>query len=465
MAGKTGILYLIEAIPTQANEPKRTIHKFDLKTRKTEKLAEDVKAFSVSANGEKMLIGQGEKWTIAPAAAAPKPGEGALNVASIQVRVDPKSEWKQMYSEVWRIERDWFYDPGHHGVNIEAMSKRYEPWLEQVGSRSDLNYLFQDMLGELTIGHLRAGGGDVPQATPPITGLLGADYRIENGRFRFAKIYSGENWNPGTRAPLTEPGVDVRTGEYLLAVNGKAVTPDQDVYSYFEGTAGKQTVLRVGADPNGSGARDVTVVPISSEVQIRKLAWIESNRRKVDQLSKGRLAYVYLPNTGLQGYSYFNRYYFSQVGKEGAVIDERYNGGGQAADYIVNFLSRPLLNFWKTRYGGVFTTPRGAIFGPKAMIINESAGSGGDLLPWYFRRLKLGPLVGTRTWGGLVGILGFPTLMDGGSVTAPNLAFFSPEGEWEVENHGVAPDAEVENDPKSAREGRDARNLRLPCGW
>jgi tricorn protease len=455
VAGKIGVVYLAETMTPGVGVSGSTIHMFTLKTRKVERLLDNVTSFSVSADGEKMLFAKAQKWTIAGASAAPKPEDSAMKIDSVQVRVDPKAEWKQMYTEAWRIERDWFYDPNHHGVNITAAAKKYQPWLEQVASRTDLNYLFQEMLGDLTVGHLYIRGGDVPEVTSAKTGLLGADFIIENNRFRFSRVYSGENWNPTTRAPLTQPGVNVKTGEYLLAVNGRNVTPDLDIHSYFEGTADQQTVLKVGPDPNGTSTRQITVVPLDSEVQLRNLAWLEDNRRKVDQLSSGRIAYVYLPNTAQAGYTSFNRYYFSQVGKEGAVIDERNNGGGQAADYVINFLNRPLLNYWTTRYGETFTTPRGAIFGPKAMIINELAGSGGDALPWYFRRMKLGPLIGKRTWGGLVGTLGFPTLMDGGSVTAPNLAFFSPEGEWEVENHGVPPDVDVEDDPQLVRQGRD----------
>jgi tricorn protease len=455
VAGKSGVLYLAETMTPGAGVSGSTIHMFTLNTRKVEKLLDNVTAFTVSADGEKMLFAKAQKWMIASANAAPKPDVPVMNIDSVQVRVDPKAEWKQMYSEAWRIQRDWFYDPNHHGVNIQAASKKYEPWLEQVSSRTDLNYLFQEMLGDLTVGHLYIRGGDVPQVTSTKTGLLGADFTIENNRYRFSRVFSGENWNPTTRAPLTQPGVNAKVGEYLLAVNGRNVTPDLDVYAYFEGTADRQIMLKVGPDPNGAGARQVTVVPVDSEVQLRNLAWVEDNRRKVDQVSNGRIAYVYLPNTAQAGYTNFNRYYFSQVGREGAVIDERNNGGGQAADYVINFLNRPLLNYWTTRYGEDFTTPRGAIFGPKAMTINELAGSGGDALPWYFRRMKLGPLVGKRTWGGLVGILGFPILMDGGTVTAPNLAFFSPEGQWEVENRGVAPDVDVEDDPELVRQGRD----------
>ena len=316
-------------------------------------------------------------------------------------------------------------------------------------------YLFLEMFGEMSVGHLRSGGGRVPRPERVSVGLLGADFEVANGRYRFARIYSGENWNPDLQAPLTQPGVNVEVGEYLLAVNGREILPDVAVYRYFEATADKHTVLRIGPNPDGADARDVTVLPIKDERNLRNRAWVEDNRRRVDEMSEGRVAYVYLPNTGRAGFQYFNRYFTAQMDKEAIVIDERFNGGGQAADYIIDYLDRPLLNYWTTRYGKDFTTPAVAIFGPKVMITNEFAGSGGDLLPWYFRRRGLGPLVGKRTWGGLVGTLGFPQLMDGGFITAPNLAFWNPDGEWEVENRGVAPDIEVEYDPKLVREGRD----------
>jgi tricorn protease len=466
-AGKTGLLFLLEApaVPTFAPTG-LTLHKFDLAERKTDKVLEGIFSLDLSHNGEKMLYRQGERWVIAPTAGPPRPGEipaptlarpseAALNLDEMEVRIEPRAEWKQMYREVWRIQRDFLYDPGHHGLDLQAVQKQYEPYLENISSRADLNYLFNEMLGNLTIGHLYIGGGDSPQVKPVRNGLLGADFRIENGRYRLARVYHGENWNPGLRAPLTQPGVNVAVGEYLLAVNGRDLRGTDSVYRFFEATAGKSVVLKVGPRPDGTGARTVTVVPIESETALRNLAWVEDNRRKVDQLSGGRLAYVYLPDTARGGYTNFNRYFFAQVGKEGAVVDERFNGGGTAADYIVDYLRRPLMNYWTTREGGDFTTPLGAIFGPKVMIINEFAGSGGDALPWYFRKAGVGPLLGKRTWGGLIGIYDYPPLLDGGMVTAPRLAFWNPQGEWEVENHGVAPDIDVEFDPQAVRAGRD----------
>ncbi|MEP7272039.1 MAG: PDZ domain-containing protein [Acidobacteriota bacterium] len=460
VSGKSGILFLLESV---AGQPGSTVHRFDISKRKPEKILDGVGAFDLSANGEKILFAQGNfgapgqppRFTIAPAMTPMKPGEGALNLADLEVYVDPKAEWQQMYHEVWRLQRDFFYDPSFHGLDIRAAEKKYEPFLSNVAHRADLTYLFQEMLGNMSVGHHNAGGGDLPQPKGIPGGLLGADYKIENGRYRFARIYNGENWNPQLRAPLTQPGVDVQTGEYLLAVNGRDVRATDDVYAFFENTANKSIVIRVGPNADGTNSREVTVVPIGTEVGLRNLAWIEGNRRKVDELSGGKVGYVYLPDTAGGGFTNFNRYYFAQIDKQGAVIDERFNGGGTAADYIVDYMRRPLMNYWTTREGEDFTTPVGSIFGPKAMIINEYAGSGGDLLPWLFRKAGVGQLVGKRTWGGLVGIYTYPQLMDGGQVTAPRVAFYNTEGAWDVENHGTAPDIEVELDPKVWRSGRD----------
>ncbi len=453
-AGKPNTIFIVEA-PAAPGSTGATLHKFDLEKRKLDKVLEGIGGFDLSANGEKMLWRQGENWFIAPAMQPVKPGEGRIKTDEMEVPVDPRAEWKQMYRETWRIERDFFYDPNYHGLDLQATAKKYEPYLDALAHRADLNYLFDEMLGELTIGHLYVRGGDVPDPKRVPGGLLGADYTIENGRYRFAKIFNGENWNPQLRAPLTQPGVNVQTGEYLLAVNDRKLTANDNVYGFFESTANKQVVIRVGPNADGANSREVTVVPVASENGLRNLAWIEDNRRKVDKLSGGKLAYVWLPDTAQGGYTNFNRYYFSQLDREGAVIDERFNGGGSAADYIIDYLKKPLNSYWAVRDGDDFRQPFGTMPGPKAMIVNEYAGSGGDYMPWLFRREKIGPLVGKRTWGGLVGIGGYPTLIDGGTVTAPHFAFYSPEGQWEVENHGVAPDIEVEMDPKAWREGKD----------
>lgn len=460
--GRAGTIFLIEAVPASGTAlqtpPGASLHRFDISTRKAEKLQDNVTNFDVSANGEKMLVGQFPgRFTIMSTFLPNRPGEGAVNVGDMEVRVDPRAEWKQMYREAWRIQRDFFYDPGFHGLDIKAAEKRYEVFLDSVATRADLNYLFQEMLGNMTVGHHNSTGGDVPNPTRYTVGLLGADYKIENGRYRFAKIYDGENWNPGTIAPLTQPGVNVKEGDYLLAVNGRNVTATDNIYRFFEQTAGKQITIKVGPNPDGKDSRNVTVVPVANEGGLRNLAWIEGNRRKVSELSGGKLAYVYLPNTGGQGYVNFNRYYFAQIDKEGAVIDERFNGGGSAADYFIDAMRRQTWNYWSTREGEDFTTSVHSINGPKTMLINEFSSSGGDMLPWLFRRAKLGSLVGKRTWGGLVGIYNYPTLIDGGGVTAPRVAFRNEKGELDVENKGVAPDIDVDLDPVMWRAGRDTQ--------
>jgi tricorn protease len=461
-AGKANTIYILELPPPVAaapggppGPPGLVLHKFDLEKRKFDKALEGISTFELSFNGEKMLYRQGPTWTIASTTTPLRPGEGVLKTAEMQVYVDPKAEWRQMYNEVWRSERDFFYDPGLHGLDLTAFKKSYEPFLDGVAHRSDLNYLFREMLNQLTVGHMFIGGGDQPRPNFVPGGLLGCDYKIENGRYRFSKIYNGENWNPQLRAPLTQPGINVKAGEYLLAVNGREVRATDEVYAFFESTANKQIVIRVGPNSDGSGGREVTVVPVASETGLRNLDWVEGNRRKVDQLSGGKLAYVYVPDTGGGGYTSFNRYFFAQTQKEGAVVDERFNGGGALADYIVEYLSRPLLNYIYFREGRDIPTPLGAIYGPKAMIINELAGSGGDALPWYFRKMQIGPLIGKRTWGGLVAAFPAPQLMDGGSVTAPDAAIYGLKGEWEVENRGVPPDVEVEFDPAAWRRGGD----------
>jgi tricorn protease len=310
------------------------------------------------------------------------------------------------------------------------------------------------MLGEIQVGHMFVRGPEPPKNGPK-PGLLGADYMVENNLYKFTKIYNGQNWTPSLTAPLTLPGIHIVEGEYLLAVNGRELHATDNLNSFFDGTAGKQTVVRVGSKPDGSDGRDVTVVPVDSEKGLRNIDWIEANRRKVDQLSGGKIAYIYMPNTAGAGYSNFNRYFFAQLDKQAVLLDERYNEGGLIADYIVNVLGQKMLSGAIERDGKPVHDPEGAIFGPKAMIINQSAGSGGDAMPWYFRKANLGTLVGVRTWGGLVGIGGYPVLMDGGGVTAPRYAIYGLNGEWEVEGHGIAPDVEVEELPKDVAAGHD----------
>ena len=472
-AGKPGTLYYLTNTESNrfAERDIATLSRFVLETRKTEKLAERVASFNLSADGEKMLLKLGPperepgseppppseshaKYVIVPANAPVKPGEGDLSFADMQVRVDPSAEWNQMYREVWRIERAYFYDANFHGVDTVAEEKHLAPYAAAIASRADLNYIFQEMLTGFSVGHLRGTGGNIPEAKHVPGGLLAADYVIRNNRYCIEKIYTGGDFNPQEKAPLSQPGLNVATGDCILAINGEDLTAATDIQQPLEGTAGHAITLHI-TSATGATARDITVVPIKSEYALRNIAWIDANQRKVDQLSGGKLAYVYLPDTAEGGFTNFNRYYMAQLNKKGAVIDERFNGGGQIADYIIEVMKRQPEAFWAPRYGTIEHTPNAAIYGPKAMIINEFAGSGGDAMPWLFRFNHIGPLVGKRTWGGLVGIGNIPVLMDGGHVTSPSVAFFSPSGQWDVENHGVEPDITVDQDPKAVAEGHD----------
>jgi tricorn protease len=465
LPGKSGVLFVSEGpmVITEDDQQdlKQTIWKWDLEKRKADKFIEEVNDYTISFNGEKMLYRKGEQWAMAGTGeppnptAPPKPGEGPLKLDTMELYVEPRPMWKQIYNETWRIERDFFYDPGYHGLDLNKISKKYEPYLDGVASREELTYLFEECLGEMTVGHMFVGGGERPEPKKVKGGLLGADYALENGRYRIAKVYDGENWNPGLQAPLTQPGVNVKAGDYLLAVNGRELHSSDNIYSFFEETAGKQVLLKVGPNPEGKGSREVTVVPAEDEGNLRRFAWVEGNRRKVAEMTGGRVGYVYIPNTAGAGYDNFNRYYFAQVGKQAVIIDERFNEGGQLADWIVDYLNRPMMSRGAAREGADLDSPSSAIYGPKVMIINEEAGSGGDALPWYFRKRGTGPLVGKNTWGGLVGIGGYPELIDGGHVTAPRVALYGLKGEWEVEGHGIAPDYDVDLDPAMVRQGHD----------
>ena len=333
----------------------------------------------------------------------------------------------------------------------------YGQMLPYVNHRADLNYLLDLMGSEIAIGHSYVRGGDMPALPSSPGGLLGADFTIDNGRYKITRIYDSESWNPELRAPLAEPGVNVAVGDYILAINGVELRAPDNIYRLLDGTANRQTVLTVNNRPTLDGARQVTVVPVPNEQALRTRAWVESNRRLVDKLSNGRLAYVYLPNTGEPGYTSFNRYYFAQQDKAGAIIDERFNGGGSAADYIIDALQRDFDGYFNNVAGDrdPFTSPAAGIWGPKVMITNEMAGSGGDLMPYMFKRRKIGLLVGKRTWGGLVHTADTPTFVDGGSMIAPRGGFFSREGKWAVENEGVTPDIDVENWPKEVIAGHD----------
>ena len=456
-SGEEGNIYYLEApaISRSSNAKGTKLHVYDLEKREDKVIISEANFYQLSFDHKKILYRSGQTWKIVPISGKAEKGKGTLKINDIQVLIDPVTEWKQIFDEAWRINRDYFYATNMHGTDWAAMRDKYKVFLPHLSCRRDLNTLIRWMCSELGVGHHRVGGGDFFQRPDRVPGgLLGADYMIENGRYRFKKVYGGLNWTPELRSPLTEPGVNIKAGEYLLAVNGKELTADVNLYSLFENTAEKIVEITVGPNPNFKDSRTVTVVPLRSESALRNRDWVEGNLKKVDEMTNGRVAYVYVPNTTTLGHTYFKRYFFPQVDKKAIIVDERFNGGGLVADYYIDILRRPSVCNWNMRYCSDIKTPSASIQGPKVMLIDETAGSGGDLLPWMFRKFKLGKLIGKRTWGGLVGTLGFPILMDGGYVTAPNLAIWTEDG-WVVENVGVPPDIEVEQLPAEIVAGHD----------
>jgi tricorn protease len=463
--GPAGTLFFIEA-GSGGPGSRTTLHRYTLKDREAKTFLSGVQHYVISADGKKLLYRAGgagfgmgtSNWAIVDTDKAPPTANtGRINTAALRMLVDPRAEWKQIFDEGWRFQRDYLYVDNLHGNDYARTKALYQPLLEHVAHRSDLNYLL-DMLGaEVAVGHSYVRGGDMPTIPSAGTGLLGADLTVEKGRYRIAKIYTGESWNPELRAPLSGPGIDLREGEFLLAINGVELHAGDSPYRLLEGTANRQTLITINSGPTMVGARTITVVPTNNESALRQRDWVEANRRKVDELSGGKLAYVYVPNTSSAGYTYFNRYYFAQQDREGVVIDERFNGGGSAADYFIDILTRQRFGYFNNRVADrkPFTSPSAGIWGPKVMIINEMAGSGGDLFPYMFRHAGLGPIVGTRTWGGLVGTWDTPPLLDGGTMIAPRGGFFDLDGNWAVENEGVAPDIYVEMTPKEVISGRD----------
>jgi len=442
--------------PTSGGQGESSIRVYDLAARKDEAFGPSCDAFQLTADHKKMLVVSRGSLSILPAAGKPEPGKGRLNLDAVNVRVVPEAEWKQIFDEAWRINRDYFYAPNYHGADWTAMRAKYAAFLPHLACRSDLNRLIQWMCSELGVGHHRVGGGDFPAQPARVPGgLLGADFAVENGRYRFEKVYGGLNWTPELRAPLAEPGAEVKDGEYLLAVEGRDLVPPDNLFARFEATAGRIVEITVGPRPDGAGSRTIKVVPIADEGALRNRDWVEGNMRKVHEATDGRVAYVYVPNTTTLGHIYFKRYFFPQADKEAIIVDERFNGGGMVADYYLDWLRKPVSAYWAMRYGADLKTPSASIQGPKVMIVNEMAGSGGDFLPYMWRKFGLGKLVGTATWGGLVGTLGFPPLMDGGGVTAPNLAFWDVGEGFGIENVGIPPDIEVEQTPKEVIAGRD----------
>ncbi|GMV07772.1 MAG: tricorn protease [Gemmatimonadota bacterium] len=449
-----GMVFVAESVP---NEQGLTLQRYSLKDKKATEFMKGVNAATTSHDRKKILLRAGSNWSVADAGGGvPKAGDGRLTL-NLRVRIEPKEEWAQMLRDGWRFMRDYLYVDNAHGAPWNDVWTWYSAWLPDVEHRADFNLLLDMVSGEIAVGHSYVRGGDYPDLDNPRTGLLGVDLEEADGGYRITRIYTGESWNPGLVGPLGQPGMDVKEGDFLVAIDGTPVAPPANPYRLLEGTAGRTIKVSVNGRPGMDGARELTVEPAGNEGQLRSWAWIEGNRRKVEDMSDGKLAYVYLPNTGQGGYTYFNRMYFAQQDKKGAVLDERNNGGGSAADYIIEVLDRELTGYFNSRTPShkVFTQPMAALWGPKVMIINERAGSGGDLMPFLFRFKEIGPLVGKKTWGGLVHTADTPPLIDGGRFVAPRGGFFNVDGEWDVEGLGIAPDIDVGNDPRDVAAGRD----------
>ena len=433
-----------------------TLMRFDMTEKKSASAAEGVQSFLLSHDGKTMLyLASDRSWKTAEAKA--KVEGKPVNLSGLKMRIDPMKEWLQIFTDAWRMEKDYFYAENLHGLDWQGVFDRYRPLVDHVGTRADLNKLMVEMIAEFQVGHNRVYGGDVVNPDRVDVGLLGADIRYENGAYRLAKIYTGERWNPDFNMPLGVPGVDVNEGDYVIAVNGRRFEASDNFFAAFESTTGKQVKLTVSRAPDGRNSRDVTVVPTGSERMARLWNWIESNRRYVDEQSGGKIGYVYVPNTTTAGFTFFNRMFFSQLNKEGMIIDERSNGGGQIANYITDVLSRTYLAGFKDRDGEIYGSPVGALDAPKVMLIDQDAGSGGDFLPYAFRHEGIGKLIGTRTWGGLIGIAHNPPFVDSGQLTVPFIRIFDTEGEWLAENVGVAPDIEVQLMPADVNQGIDAQ--------
>jgi tricorn protease len=453
LAGPKNTAFLAERIP---NSRGLTLHKFDLKKQEVKEFASDASGTFITANGKHMLLRLNGGWKLASTKGSDAKGAKSIKL-NLQMKLDRSKEWEQMFEEAWRYERDYFYDPNIHGRDWNTVYKRYAPLVPYVKHRADLTYIFDQMNGELSVGHSFVGGGDYPELETNRVGLLGADFSLENGRYKIARIYTTENWNPGLEGPLDAPGLDIEEGYYIVGINNEELTSEDNIFEFLDGSSGKQTVLHINSKPDFKGHWTEIVEPIRSENSLRQRTWVEDNRRRVEELSNGRLGYVWVPNTGGPGFVSFNRYYFAQQDKEGAVIDERFNGGGLLDDYMVDLMTRDLRAALTNEVpnGKPMKLPAG-IMGPKVLLINELAGSGGDFFPWVFRQQQAGKLIGMRTWGGLVKSSTHYLMIDGGRLTSPDNAVFDPiNNKFIAENEGVPPDIEVRQDARSLNAGGD----------
>jgi tricorn protease len=441
------------------HEEKSPIVFFDLEAREEKTVVDDADAFEVTFDGKKMLAAQKKKFAILDVKEK-QSFDKPLNLDDIQVPVEPRAEWRQIFMDAYRFERDFFYDPGMHGVNWNAMKERYLTLLDEAVTRWDVNWVIGEFLGELNASHTYHGGGDEEHGPDRSVGMLGVDWELANGAYRIARIVRGGPWDAGVRSPLDDPGVNVKEGEYVLAVNGVALDVKKDPWASFDALGQKTVVLTVNSSPSMTTARQVVVTCLDSEVELRFRAWVEERRQIVDKATAGKAGYIYVQSTGTDAQNEMMRQFMGQWKKEGLVIDERWNSGGQIPDRFIELLHRPIVAYWAVRDAPSQQWPPVAHRGPQVMLINGWSGSGGDAFPFYFRQAGLGPLVGTRTWGGLIGISGAPSLVDGGGVTVPTFRMYDPKGEWFAEGHGVDPDIPVEEDPAQLAKGTDPQLIR-----
>ncbi len=444
------------------------VHAFDLKERKEKTLINDVEHFALSFDGSKLLYqsegagrgGAAHTYGIIDAKPAGEPkkvGDGALSLNGMRAEIDPPQEWKNVFNEVWRQERDYFYEASMNEVDWEKLHDKYAQLLPYVSDRYSLTYVLGELIGELSNSHTYVGGGDYPDLHPVNVGLLGVDYEVDaaSGMYRIKKIYPGENWNPELRSPLTEPGINVKEGDYLLAVNGRPLRAPQNPYELFVNTANETVTLTVNSKAVEDGSRTVQVKPINDEFSLRELNMIVTNRKKVEAATGGKVGYVYLPDMGAPGLNEFVKQYFPQIRKQGLIIDVRYNGGGFVDELIFERLRRILAGMDSARNWQSSTVPPNVFNGSMVCITNHYAASDGDLFSYVFKYYKLGPLIGERTWGGVRGIRGNFPLLDGGYITRPEFARYDLNSKWIIENHGVQPDIVIENRPEQVVSGKD----------
>jgi tricorn protease len=422
----------------------------------TEKMvAAGVMGYDITPDGKTLLLLRGAASAIQ--AASPGAPPEPLITSGMIATIDQKAEWRQMFSDTWRYYRDYFYDPHLHNVDWEGIRKQYAPMIEDCVRREEVSYVISEMISEMNVGHAYYSGGDNEPGTPGLpVGLLGADFVMENGAYKIAKIHRGAPWDLDAMGPLSQPGSKIKLGHYVLAVNGVPVDTKNDIWSAFNGLGGRLVSVTVSEKPiMDASAVEVPVRLLTSDTNLRYREWIETNRQYVDKASGGRVGYIYVPDTGQGGQDDLYRQFQSNLNKEALIIDERWNGGGQIPDRFIELLNRPITNYWARRDGNDWHWPVYSHQGPKCMLINGMAGSGGDAFPYYFRQAGLGKLIGTRTWGGLVGISGNYNLIDGAGVTVPNFAFYKKDGNWGIEGHGVDPDIEVLDDPAQMQNGGD----------